>query len=787
MKKYLHLWLVGIVTLLLASQVFSQTDFTLYHMRLVPQRIYQNPAFVPQCRTFVGMPVISSIYFHGSNAFSYNDLITREADDSLRIDVDKLLSKLDDRNNLFMNFDIDLLSFGFKVAGSYYITFSARERTIERFMYPKDLINFVWKGNAAIGLGKELQFSPSLDAFVFDEYALGLAKTFNDKFTLGMRFKYLNGRANIYTERAKASLYTDANDYCLRLNSDILIRTAGIDSLSDQKTKDIIKGGNPGLGIDIGVAYKLNSKFSFSASILDLGSIKWKKQLLALESRRPGEVVTFEGIDINEFINKDSVGNPLNAVLDSLADQFKIDSVYNQSYKTNLPARFYVGADFNINDKNTVGLLFHGQYYDKKFLPAFSLSYYTQLGRMLGLSASYNIMNKSSNNFGLGMSLNLGPMQIYATTDNILAIPKYKTAQNAHVHTGLVWTFGRQQRDRDKDGVPDKLDDCPLVAGLAQLKGCPDADLDGVPDKDDACQDIPGLVSLKGCPDADGDGITDAEDACPDQPGPVALKGCPDADGDGIPDKDDDCPDVKGIASFRGCPDSDGDSITDSRDECPYQAGLAIFRGCPDTDGDGVPDKDDLCPTVPGNPDFKGCPFVDTDGDGIRDADDACPNEPGPVENKGCPLLDTDGDKIPDIYDKCPTIAGVAENNGCPEIRKEEQEVLNTAFSSLEFESGKSVIKEVSYASLDRLAELLVKKPDWKLQLSGHTDNVGKPESNMTLSKNRTLSVKNYLVKKGVPAERIKPEWYGQTRPIEPNTTPEGRQKNRRVEIAIFF
>ena len=150
-------------------------------------------------------------------------------------------------------------------------------------------------------------------------------------------------------------------------------------------------------------------------------------------------------------------------------------------------------------------------------------------------------------------------------------------------------------------------------------------------------------------------------------------------------------------------------------------------------------------------------------------------------------MMDTDGDTIPDIYDKCPTIAGVAENNGCPEIKKEEQEILNTAFSSLEFETGKSIIKQASYASLDRLAELLAKKPDWKIQLSGHTDNVGKPVSNMTLSKNRTIAVKNYLVKKGVPSARVRPEWYGQTRPIEPNTTLEGRQKNRRVEIEIFF
>lgn len=453
MKKYLRTWLVGIIALLLATHVFAQTDFTLYHMKMVPFRIYQNPALLPQSRVFVGFPVISSIYFHGSNAFSYSDIITREADDSLKIDIDKLLTKLGKRNNLFTNLDIDLLSFGFRVADKYYITFSARERSIFRFMYPKDLVNFIWKGNAAIGLGKELEFSPRFDAMVFNEFALGLAREVNDQLTVGIHVNLLNGQYNISTERAKVSLYTDPNDFSFRMNSDISIRTAGPDSLSNQKPKAFIKSGNFGLGIDLGATYKLNSKFSFSASVLDLGFIKWKKNLLAFESRRPGAIVSFNGIDINKFFKKDSVGINYKAVLDSLKDQFKIDSLYNQSYKTSLPMRFYLGAIYNINDNNTVGFLFHGQFYDKKFLPSFSLSYYTQVGRVLGLSASYNIMNHSYNNIGVGLSLNLGPTQIYATTDNILAISNYKTAQNAHLHAGIVWVFGQKSKDKNKEAT----------------------------------------------------------------------------------------------------------------------------------------------------------------------------------------------------------------------------------------------------------------------------------------------------------------------------------------------
>ena len=82
---------------------------------------------------------------------------------------------------------------------------------------------------------------------------------------------------------------------------------------------------------------------------------------------------------------------------------------------------------------------------------------------------------------------------------------------------------------------------------------------------------------------------------------------------------------------------------------------------------------------------------------------------------------------------------------------------------------------------------LLQKKKDWKLLLSGHTDDVGNAQDNLILSKNRAKSVQEYLVNKGVQINRIKTEYYGQAKPIANNNTPEGRRKNRRVEIILLF
>ena len=152
-------------------------------------------------------------------------------------------------------------------------------------------------------------------------------------------------------------------------------------------------------------------------------------------------------------------------------------------------------------------------------------------------------------------------------------------------------------------------------------------------------QHFAGLTFKFGGKDTDGDGVYDKDDACPDVAGPKELNGCPDTDGDGILDKDDACPDVAGLAEFQGCPDTDGDGVQDSQDACPDVFGLKALKGCPDTDGDGIADKDDKCPTVAGPRENGGCPWPDRDGDGVLDKDDKCPDVKGTVANNGCPEM----------------------------------------------------------------------------------------------------------------------------------------------------
>jgi OOP family OmpA-OmpF porin len=161
---------------------------------------------------------------------------------------------------------------------------------------------------------------------------------------------------------------------------------------------------------------------------------------------------------------------------------------------------------------------------------------------------------------------------------------------------------------------------------------------------------------------------------------------------------------------------------------------------------------------------------------------------------------DDDNDGVANKFDKCPGTASgtVVDGSGCPikvqrEVVKEtkvvvteaDRKVVKDAISNLEFDLGKSTIRSKSFATLNRVAALLVEK-NFSLKLAGHTDNTGSRELNLRLSKERAESVKAYLVSQGANASRIEATGYGPDQPIATNKTAAGRQQNRRVEFTLY-
>ena len=249
--------------------------------------------------------------------------------------------------------------------------------------------------------------------------------------------------------------------------------------------------------------------------------------------------------------------------------------------------------------------------------------------------------------------------------------------------------------------------------------------------------------------------------------------------------------------------DRDGDGIPDNVDKCPDQPenynGYQDEDGCPDdpdTDGDGIPDSKDQCIMEPedkdGYLDDDGCPDLDNDADGIPDSIDKCPNKPedfdGFEDQDGCPDPDNDGDTVPDLEDFCPNTPGPpgGDRPGCP---KKNMLVVVTAkeiriTQQIQFEFNKSKIKgEVSFKILDQIVDILKTNPRIKLEVQGHTDNVGSAPYNLRLSQDRADSVRAYLVAHGIDPDRLVSKGYGMTKPLVPNNTAANRALNRRVQF----
>lgn len=326
---------------------------------------------------------------------------------------------------------------------------------------------------------------------------------------------------------------------------------------------------------------------------------------------------------------------------------------------------------------------------------------------------------------------------------------------NWNVHAGLSILAGNRPADRDHDGVSDDVDRCP---------GTPRGE----------------SVDASGCSasqrDSDGDGVVDARDKCPGTPAGERV----DADG-----------------CSEGQRDADRDGVPDASDKCPgTPAGESVdANGCSasqrDGDRDGVPDARDKCPNTPAGErvDADGCAESqrDADRDGVPDGVDKCPGTPAgqTVDANGCAASQRDGDQdgVTDDKDKCPSTprGEKVDENGCPVLFEGKRR--SVVLKGVNFETGKATLTEEARAVLRDVAQSLAANPEVRVEVQGHTDNVGSRAFNQRLSQARAQTVAEFLVANGVSPSQVRARGYGFSRPIASNKTAEGRAKNRRVEL----
>ena len=273
-----------------------------------------------------------------------------------------------------------------------------------------------------------------------------------------------------------------------------------------------------------------------------------------------------------------------------------------------------------------------------------------------------------------------------------------------------------------------------------------------------------------------------------------------------------------------------------------HKAAIYIGIGDRDRDGDGIINRKDKCPKIPGLPEFNGCP--DNDGDGIPDLEDKCPNEPGEKLNNGCPEKDEALDENNLMSDKNKELqlevvsstfsknttntkeeSGnqevLAENNSMSNKNKELQlEVVSSAFSknttNTKQESNNQISNDISNISflinkkldenriiyfpagsikilgkknlvkLRGIFKLITNQKDLKVLLEGHSSDDGDSLSNLELSRDRAIIIKQTLIDLGTDPNRIKIKALGEEEPIFDNKSINGDRFNRSVLITLY-
>jgi hypothetical protein len=468
MKRKTNILLFCALLLILAGlnqNVTAQQDLTIYPMQSIPQSNFNNPALMPDCKIHIGcfpnlvtgvLPVLASYYYgFGHSGFAYSNAVHKVSNDSSYIDLARTIGSLARKNYISTNMNLELLSFGFKVKRVHYFNFSVYERFKFRLGYPKDLLSMIWYGNSRY-IGKTMYFDGlGVDLSHYRELNLGYSYMHTNKWTFGGRIKVLFGMANVWTQKSLARIGIDKNYFDFYAYSGMRINVAGSEefmsyiedttgekSLDDVRVTDyLFNFNNMGAGIDLGASYKINDRFSVGASLLDLGAIRWKDG--ARNYISPDTTFVYEGFDLNPFGTKgDGTSNEeiVRMFFDSVKNVYQLETT-EKAYWGPLNPVVYISGFYSPTKKDKVSLLSRLEIYKQAVHPSFTLGYYRTLGKTLSLAVNYSYSNRSWFNLGFGAALKVGPLQFFATSDNLFGAIMPHRVRNVNIHLGCNLVF----------------------------------------------------------------------------------------------------------------------------------------------------------------------------------------------------------------------------------------------------------------------------------------------------------------------------------------------------------
>jgi hypothetical protein len=353
----------------------------------------------------------------------------------------KIGYELNRYDRYFANISYNIIGLGILVK-DFHLLGGFNFRTKADAGVPSDLLELIYRGNGQY-IGKTLQIGPSLDVLSFSELYLGFQKSWGP-LTFGLKAKSLSGIAVARTKGQFLELTTSTDNYDIKLESDLLLESSNILNVSDTSLQSIEKISfgykpfstkgffreNTGFGLDMGASINFGNNLVISFGVTDIGKIIWDKNTSIYESKGTFQ---YTGLDIVEFLEND---NSDYSIEDSIKTLLNLKR-YGSQFNTGLGANIILSGTYQFRDKWHFYGLFQsqgGMSLRKQHLVLGASRRFS----ILELGVQYSaISTRSFANLGVNAAIKIGPVKVYASTDNAYSIFKPTDCTYASFRVGV--------------------------------------------------------------------------------------------------------------------------------------------------------------------------------------------------------------------------------------------------------------------------------------------------------------------------------------------------------------
>lgn len=428
-------FLLVLLHLSVVNSIYGQ-DKAWYLNHDIPQAITLNPGIYYECKSYIGIPMLSANKFSlGNSGFGFKNLVRSKNNDRkapYAFDIPFLEKRLAKNNILKTELSFSIVDFGFR-HNNYFLTFGISNQTDLKLTYPRSIIE-LRNGNWDIKKWESIDINFNrlrLSLLNYTKFGMGFSKKIKKDVSVGARINYLKGTIGLNTPNPEILLVTNSDPINLDFSTNFDIRyscpsentyteegmleSISFESIYQNPVNTVLLNKNHGISFDFGMVYNTFQNTVISASIIDLGFIRWKSNTntLHLEAK-----FHYNGIDIDK-LNSENENTTLFAdVLDSLSNLFSTENNEDAFYQF-LPTKIYVGGTYELSETVDLGITTKTVIFNKRIYPQASFNLFYKPFNFVTLSTHTSLMNRQLGTFGWGMVVGKRGFQLYVQTDHI--------------------------------------------------------------------------------------------------------------------------------------------------------------------------------------------------------------------------------------------------------------------------------------------------------------------------------------------------------------------------------